>query len=176
VVVTDIWPGGSAALAGIAPGDVILSVNGEPIDEEAGLTYRVATHRVGDALALQIRRGSQNKDIHVALSGPPNLPAADQRTISGRNPLAGATVVNVSPATAQQYGVDPFVSKGVLVAQIEGGAAQSIGVQTGDFIREVNGQKIATTSQLAAAVQAPSRSWVLTIERGGQVITARFGA
>jgi Do/DeqQ family serine protease len=176
VVVNDVWPGGAAARAGIAPGDVILSVNGEPIDDGAGLTYRVATHRVGDALTLLVRRGPQSRTIRVVLEGPPGLPSPDQRTIAGRNPLAGATVINVSPATAQQYGVDPFVSRGVLVTQIEGGAAQSIGVQPGDFIREVNGQKIASTADLVAAVQVPARSWVVTIQRGGQIITARFGA
>src|SRR5207248_1226317 len=132
VVVTDVWAGGSAARAGIAPGDVILSVNGEPLNDEAGLTYRVATHRVGDTLTLLVRRGPQSRTISVLLEGPPRLPAADQRTITGRNPFAGATVINVSPASAQQYGVDPFVSHGVQVTQIEGGAAQSIGVRPGD--------------------------------------------
>ena len=43
VVVTDVWPGGPAARAGIAQGDVIVSVDGEPVNDDGGLTYRVAT-------------------------------------------------------------------------------------------------------------------------------------
>jgi S1-C subfamily serine protease len=49
-----------------------------------------------------------------------------------------------------------------------------IGLQPGDFIREINGQKIDSTADLAAAVGAPGRSWSVTIQRAGQLITARF--
>jgi S1-C subfamily serine protease len=79
----------------------------------------------------------------------------------------------VSPATAQDYGVDPFASVGVLVTQIDGGYAQSIGLQAGDFIREVNGRKIEDTATLAAVLEVPTRGWVLTIQRGDRLITAR---
>ncbi len=174
VVVTDVWPGGSAARAGIARGDLILSVGGEPVNDDAGLTYRIATRHVGDTVTLTVRHGSQIRPVRLTVEGPPATPAADPRQISGRNPLAGITVVNVSPASAQQYGVDPFVAHGVLVTAIEGGFAQSIGVQAGDFIREVNGQKIAQTGDLAAAVQAQTHSWTIVIQRAGQIITARF--
>ena len=84
-------------------------------------------------------------------------------------------MVNVSPASAQQYGVDPVLGQGVLVTQTGGGFAQKIGLQPGDFIREVNGRRIATTADLAAALQPPAHGWTLVIQRGGRTITARFG-
>jgi S1-C subfamily serine protease len=114
--------------------------------------------------------------VSVRVEQPPATPPADLRTLIGRNPLSGATVVNVSPASAQQYGADPFSAQGVLVTQTDGGYAQTIGVHAGDFIREVNGQKVATTAELAAALQAPTRTWTIVIQRAGQIITARFGA
>jgi Do/DeqQ family serine protease len=175
VVVTDVWPGAAAARAGIARGDVVLSVAGEVVNDDAGLTYRIATRHLGETVPVVIWRGGARRTISLTVEGPPATPAADKRTITGRNPLAGATVVNVSPATAQQYGVDPFVAKGVLVAQIDSGYAQNVGVQTGDFIREVNGQKISDTAELAEAMGARAASWLLSIQRGNQVITARFG-
>ncbi len=176
VVVTDVWPGGPADRAGIGRGDVILAVEGEPVNDGAGLTYRIATSHVGDEVAIRFRHAGQVRTVSLRVERPPATPPADQRTLSGRNPLAGATVVNVSPASAQQYGADPFSAQGVLVTQTDGGYAQSIGVRTGDFIREVNGQKIATTAGLAAALQAPSHGWTIVIQRAGQTITARFGA
>ena len=174
VVVTDVWPDGSAARAGISRGDVILSVDGEAVSDQAGLTYRVATRRPGDTLTLAVRHAGQTRTVRLTVEGPPATPAPDKRVISGRNPLSGATVVNLSPASAQEFGVDPFVAQGVLVSGVEGGFAQQIGVQRGDFIREVNGQKIADTAGLAAALLVPARSWTLVIEREGQIITARF--
>ena len=174
VVVTDVWPGGSASRAGIAQGDAILSVGGEPINDDAALTYRVATHHPGDTLILQVSRAGQVRSVRLTVDSPPSIPAPDLRTIAGHNPLTGAVIVNVSPASAQQYGVDPFAARGVLVTEIQGGFAQTIGVQPGDFIREINGHKTASTAELAAAVQAPTTGWTIVIERNGQTITARF--
>jgi S1-C subfamily serine protease len=52
----------------------------------------------------------------------------------------------------------------------------NVGLQPGDFIREVNGKPVNTVSQLNAALTGQGRNWVVTIERNGQRITARFSA
>ncbi len=175
VVVTDVWPDSPAARAGLAVGDVVMAADGVAVNDDAALTYRVATRRAGERLTLSVRRGAAMRDPVVILDAPPDRPAADERLISGRNPLAGATVVNVSPASALQYGVDPFAARGVLVTKVSGGFAQSIGLQVGDFIRTVNGRPIGSTAELQAVVQGGAGGWTLSIQRGGQMITARFG-
>ena len=175
VVVTNVWPDGPAARAGIAVGDVVTAVDGAAVNDDVALTYRIATRRAGERLALSVRHGAASREGTVTLDTPPDRPAADERLIAGRNPLAGATVVNLSPATALQYGADPFAAQGVLVTKIAGGYAQSIGLQAGDFVRGVNGLSINSTAGLQAAMQAGARGWTLNIQRGGQTITARFG-
>jgi S1-C subfamily serine protease len=111
----------------------------------------------------------------VIVAAPAETPPEDERLIAGANPLAGATVVNLSPASAQQYGADPF-GHGVLVTAVGPGIAQSVGLRAGDFVRQVNGQPVTTTRALADILSAPARGWSLMIQRGDQVITARFGA
>ncbi len=175
VVVTDVWAGGPAARAGITQGDVLVSVDGAPVNDEAGLNYRVATRRAGETLLLAVRRnGGAARTLSARVEAPPAQPPADPRTLSGRNPLAGASVVNLSPAAAYEFGADPFGGQGVLVIRVDQGYAQTIGLQPGDFIREINGVKIATTGDVAAAVQTPVRAWTLSIQRAGRLITARF--
>ncbi|MEO8927057.1 MAG: Do family serine endopeptidase [Caulobacteraceae bacterium] len=175
VVVTDVWPSGPAARAGLAQGDVIVSVNGQAINDDAGLNYTVATRGEGDTLSLVVRHnGGPERTVSARVEAPPARPAADARTLNGHNPLAGASVVNVSPAAAYRYGVDPFSAQGVLVTAVNPGFAQQIGLQAGDFIREINGRKVATTAELAAALQSGPRGWTLAIQRGDRVITARF--
>jgi Do/DeqQ family serine protease len=173
VVITDVWPNGPAARAGIARGDVVMAVDGEAVNDTASLTYRIATRHDGDAVTVRFRRGGAVMSARLVVAPPPAQPAPDKRVIGGRNPLAGVTVINVSPATAQDYGVDPFAGVGVVVAQIDGGYAQSIGLRAGDFIRDVNGRKIADTAQLAEVLAIPARGWALTIQRGDRLITAR---
>jgi Do/DeqQ family serine protease len=174
VVVSQVWPGGPAARAGLRSGDVITAIDGAEVDDQGALNYRIVTHRPGDEVSLTTRRGSANLALKIKLEAPSAAPAADRRVISGANPLAGATVVNLSPAIAQEEGVDPF-GHGVMVTALAPGIAQSVGLRVGDFIRGVNGQPVATTAALAAVLAAPARGWTLEIQRGDQVITARFG-
>jgi len=175
VVVTDLWESGPAARAGVKQGDVIVSIDGQEVDDDAGLNYRVATRPPGQDLALVVRRnGGPPLHLTARTEAPPSDPPADLRVISGRNPLAGATVVNASPAAAYQYGFDAFSGHGVLVTRLDAGYAQTIGLRPGDFIREINGVKINTTRDLFVATGADSHVWSLSIERAGHMITARF--
>ncbi|MEO8812561.1 MAG: Do family serine endopeptidase, partial [Caulobacteraceae bacterium] len=175
VVVTDVWPDGPAARAGLARGDVLVSVDGGAVDDVSGLNYRIATHRPGDTLELAVRRnGGAQRTVPVRVRSPPNLPASAPRVIAGRNPLSGASVIDVSPAAALDRGLDPFAARGVLVTVVGQGIAGAVGIAPGDFIRAVNGRPVATTRELVAALQSAVGDWSLTIERGGRTITARF--
>ncbi len=176
VVVTDVWPTGPAARAGVARGDVIQSVDGATIDDDRALTFAVGAHRPGDDVAIAVTHGSTPRVLHLAVDAPPNAPAADPRVLTGRNPLSGATVANLSPAEAYRRRLDPFAAHGVVVTEVAAGYGQSIGVRPGDFIRAVNGQAINSTGQLQGVLSAPTAGWALQIERGGQIITARFRA
>jgi S1-C subfamily serine protease len=120
------------------------------------------------------RRGGAMLSANLRAEPPPATPAKDERQIDGRNPFSGATVVNVSPAVAEELGLDPFAGKGVLVTNVAPGFARNAGLHPGDFVRAVNGQAIGSVRDLVSAVAPAQRSWEVTIERGGQQITGRF--
>jgi len=172
VVAADVWPGGPAAEAGVVAGDVIQSVNGQPVDDPTGLNYAVETLQPGSTVTLQVRTpGGAERALKVRLDVPPNSPDRDQRTIAGANPLNGATVINLSPGAANELGLDPFAGTGVIVAGVSGYAGNLF--QPGDFIRQINGQKVATVAQLEALIAQPAQAWTIVIQRGGRLITAQ---
>ena len=105
---------------------------------------------------------------------PPATPARDEHLLQGRNPFDGATVVNLSPAVADELGLDPFLGKGVMVLKIGRGFALNAGLQPGDLIKKVNGRDIGAVSDLRAALTVPGNQWQVTIIRGGQEITGTF--
>jgi Do/DeqQ family serine protease len=175
VLVADVYPGGAAARAGLRSGDVIMSVDGQPVNDQTALDYQVATRPAGGQVTLQVRRGKEVKAYPVQVEPAPNLPARDERMIAGRNPLGGATVVNVSPAVAQELGVDPFSDRGVLVTKLQdGGYAENVGIRPGDLIRQINGRPIRTTADVSPALASGQGSWRVTIQRGEQQITGDF--
>ena len=155
---------------------MVLQIDGRPATDAATLSYVIGNHRPGDMMPIVVRRDGREQTLTLAAEAPPATPARDQRTLSGRNPFDGATVVNLSPAVADELGVDPFVQAGVLVTGVGRGAALNIGLRPGDIVREVNGVKITTVRALADVVGAPQRGWRVTIERGGQQVTATFSA
>ena len=172
-MVTAVYPGGPAARAGLGEGDVIVGADGQPVTDEGVLNYRVATHKPGETIPLQIRKGGGVRTVEIRLEAPSRHARRDERTLSGREPLAGATVVNLSPAVADEYGLDPSLSGVMIVKPGQNYAAQA-GFQAGDIIRAVNGEPVHSTSGLVAALQS-GRGWRVTIEREGRQITASFG-
>lgn len=174
VLVAQIYPGSSADKAGLQESDIILSIDGKAVNDEGGGAFAIGTHKVGDRVPMVIRRGESERTLTVRAEAAPESPARDERTLSGRNPFDGATVLNLSPAVAQDLGADPFAGRGVLVSKISQGFALNAGLRPGDFIREVNGRAINTVSDLTALSGSGGRAWTVTIERGGQRITARF--
>ncbi|MFI4975434.1 MAG: Do family serine endopeptidase [Caulobacterales bacterium] len=169
VVVADVWPDGPAARAGIAQGDVIVSVDGQGVDDDAGLNYRIATRGIGESVAVLVRKPGRDRTVRVRLEAPPALPAKDEKVIGGHNPLNGATVINLSPAAASALGLDPFAGHGVMISAVAGGFAQNLGLRPGDFVRQVNNTKVDTTDDLASALEAGKGAWSMVFERAGQI-------
>ena len=171
VLVAAVYPGGPGEAAGVRVGDIVTTVDGQPVNDEAGVDYAAATHRAGDALTLSVRHGGGAlSDRRVRLASPPATPAADPRRLTGRQPLGGASVVSLSPATADQYGADAF-QEGVLITAVSGIAA-SQGFRAGDVVTAVNGRRVSTTAGLASALEAAR--WTVTVLRDGREVQAQF--
>ncbi|MGZ3402598.1 MAG: Do family serine endopeptidase [Phenylobacterium sp.] len=172
--ISEVWPDSAAARAGLKKGDVVTSVDGAPVVDAASLNYAMGTHRTGDSVRVGVRRDRAEQALTVRAEPAPANPARDEQVIAGRNPFQGATVVNLSPAVAEEVGVDPFARAGVIVTKTTPGQAQQVGVQPGDIIRAVNGRDIKNVNDLTSAVVAPARLWQVTIERNGHQLTATF--
>ena len=170
VLLRSVYPGGPAANAGLKVGDVIFSVDGQPVNDMQSLNYRIATHKPGDVVKMHVHLGKQASDVSVALALPPENPPRQLMAIGGRNPLTGARVENLSPATAGELQL-PLMAKGVVIVSVAAGTPSGgYGFQPGDIVRGVNGQAISGTDDLQRALNGTNH-WDLVVDRSGQRLT-----
>jgi S1-C subfamily serine protease len=162
-----------AGRAGMRTGDVVVSVDGQDIDDVNAFDYRFATKPLGGVAQVGVLRSGREVRLAVALESAPDI-EREETLIKARSPLLGAKVANLSPALADQLRMD-LDAKGVVVTDVENGStAQSFGLQKGDIVLSLNNAKIESTQDLVRALSQPSRTWRLTIQRGGQQISAVF--
>ena len=173
VVIDQIYPGGPGAAAGLKQGDVIIAINAKTVEDPGSLRFRLATMAIGSQATLTIVRARQQIDLPIKLVSAPESPPAQKTVLSGAEPLAGATVANLSPALADQLQLNSDW-KGVVILQVRrGSTAHRFGLAPGDIVAAVNGQPVATVDELQAALAGAER-WEITFRRNGDTRTLKI--
>lgn len=168
-LVTDIVDDGPADDAGLKRGDVILEVDGRPVASPDTLGYRLETAGIGNRADLSVLRRGRMRDIDIALLAPPETVPRDEITMPEDSELWGAEVANLSPALAQEIGMDAG-SEGVVVLRVaRNSPAAFVGFRPGDIVRGVNGTDVTGTKQLEKITSRQSRRWQFLVERGGRL-------
>lgn len=87
VFILETVPGGPAETAGLAPFDVILKIDGQPVHNRQTVFCLIKAARPGQVLVLAMRRQSETHTVHVTLAkwpsdelGRPNLDCPPPRT------------------------------------------------------------------------------------------------
>jgi len=81
IVVSDVAPGCSAAASGIRVGDVILLLEGEPVERPVARLMRMYRHPAGTELPVKLVRGGVTLDVTLRLA-PGRLPLVESRMVS----------------------------------------------------------------------------------------------
>jgi Do/DeqQ family serine protease len=161
---------GPAAKAGLRAGDVVVSVDDKPVPNPEGLQYRFLTKGIGGSAVLGVVRKGEKLNATITLVGPVEDPPRDARDLTGRHPLAGCQVANLSPAVAQEIGIDDDTREGVVVLDVKDQTpAARLGLKRGDIVVSLNNEKVKSVAQLATVLDASGDAWRLSVERGGQV-------
>ncbi len=172
-LVIAVTPGSPAARAGVQPKDVIVSVDGQAVDDPNAFDYRFATRPIGRTAQLGIVRGARETRVPVALETAPETPR-EELVIRSRSPLLGAKVANLSPALAEELRIDPSV-EGVVVVEVPAGSrAEASGFKRGDILLNLNSEQIAKTRDLDRVMQGSIRVWRFILLRDRQQIQAVF--
>ncbi|RQH10004.1 DegQ family serine endoprotease [Paraburkholderia dinghuensis] len=160
-LVSSVDADGPAAKAGLKPGDVILSVNGQAIDDSTVLPSVIAGIKPGSKADLQVWRDKATKNVTATIGT-----LSDKKLASADTPEAqtqGRLGVAVRPLTPDEKS-SGSVDHG-LVVERAGGAAANAGIQQGDVILAVNGRPVTSAEQLKKMIADAGNSIALLIQR-----------
>ena len=173
-LVSSVRDRGPADAAGLKRGDVVLEVDGRPVEDPDAFGWRFALKGTSGEVPVTVNRGGTRRVLTVKLQLAPEVPARDQIVMKGRSPFTGAVIVNASPAVAEEMQLEAH--EGVVVSDVqEGSLAARVGLQKGDVLLALNGEKIGSTRELDRMARAGAQLWRITISRGGQVMTTVLG-
>ncbi|RPH66385.1 MAG: Do family serine endopeptidase [Burkholderiales bacterium] len=161
-LVSSVAPGSAAERAGLRPGDVVLSLNGERIERSGDLAAMVGKSKPGDRITLEVVRQGKREQVTAVLAEMPTsaesvAPTSPERSES----RLGVAVRPLAPEERQAT----RLSSGLVVEDVSGAAARA-GIEPGDVILSVNGKPVENVEQLRALVNGDARQLALLVQRG----------
>ena len=154
-----------AGRAGLKRGDVILKVNGQPVNSANDLRLRISQTAPGTSVDLTIWRDSKTQDVKVQLGElPPDQTAkSGQGEEGGSGAMLGMQVQDLTPDMTQELQV-PAGTHGVVVASVDpASAAAAAGLDRGFVIQEVNHKTVSNVQQFKQALEGAGDRPVLLL-------------
>ena len=171
-IVTSVQSGGPAETAGLKRGDVITSVNNQPVADTNSLRNSVASLAPGTTVAVKALRDGREASFQVALAELPDRPRsdADESDSTGGGPSTGKYGMSLQPLTADlasRMGLAANDS-GLVVTRVDpDGIAADAGIRQGDLIQEVNRRPVRNLTEFTSAIQqSGARPALVLIKRG----------
>jgi serine protease Do len=164
-LISSVDPEGSAAKAGLAPGDVILKLNGKDVDESNPLPAVVAELAPGTTVTLGIWRDGAAKDVAATIGRLNDDTVASNANGEGAHGHLGLVVRPLTRDEREQSGLNT----GLIVSNASGPAAAA-GIEPGDVILRVNGSPVRSDAQLRQLVAKAATHVALLIQRDDATI------
>jgi serine protease Do len=168
-LVGEVTPGSPADKAGIKPEDVIVTVDGKDVPDNAFLSRHISSKAPGTTVKLGVVRGGKEQSISVTLGTFPDE-ATEESPADDKKTSTGMTVKTLTPALAEQLEL-PRTAKGVVVIEVEAGEpADDAGLQRGDVIVSVGGVEVDDTDSFRTEIDKARKDGLarLRVRRGGQ--------
>ena len=183
-LVSSVNENSPADIAGLEPGDVILSFDGKKIERMRDLPRIVAETDIGATVMVEIFRGGRLSTVEVTLG---ELEKAELVGLVGEQPEGdaqtldrlGFTVDDLDGELAAELGLDDTLT-GVVVTEVAADSpAMEKGVEPGDIIRRFGQRRVDSAADLAASVaetlDAGRSGVLLLIERDGRERFVQIG-
>lgn len=158
-VIAKIVKDSPAAKAGLKAGDVVIKVNGQPINSAAELRNTVGLMQVGESATFEVVRDGKPRTVKIVIAQPVQS-KLDGKQLNPR--LQGATFGNINESNPEYGQIE-----GVLILDVQSGsAAWRAGLRKDDVITSANRQPVTNLDELKRAVKGAKGGLLLNVRRG----------
>ncbi|MBA1147123.1 DegQ family serine endoprotease [Ectothiorhodospiraceae bacterium WFHF3C12] len=162
-LIAQVTPDSAADKAGLREGDVVVTANGEPVEDGSELAKIVGLMQIGDTVELEIIRDGERKTVTATVA------ESDARTVSGsgviqQGPVQGAKISQLDERSPLHGKVE-----GVLVVGVKSNSPAAQYLQPGDVITSVNRQPVDSPTTFQQAAEGHDRL-LLHIRRGNAAL------
>jgi Do/DeqQ family serine protease len=147
VFIAGIAEGGAAQEIGLKKGDVILEVNGTPVNSPNQLQEQISKYRPKDKIEILVNRNNKKKQYEVTLrnmKGGFEIVRPDEIV-----EILGAEIKEVGSSTKQELGI----SNGLQITKLKEGKFKEVGIQEGFIITRVNRTDVDSVQELYQMLQ-----------------------
>ena len=174
VILADVTPKGPADNADLKPGDIILTLDGKPMENARQFHVNVYLHHTGSVLTLDVLRGGKKLQAKPVVLDRDDNPDRFATLVSERLNLVQRLGVLALPLEEKLLSKLPPMRKeyGILVARRSLTASGSLAdLRAGDVISAVNNQPVSTLSELRDMLdkKQPGENAVLQVQREGKL-------
>lgn len=179
VLVFDTVPGAPAADSGIQRYDIIVEIDGEPIEQTSDVLDMIATKRVGEVADIKILRPTDEgmEEMHKSME----VGARPSDRELAMQPMEGPSWRREAPkdekAEEPQLGLElePIQSGGSTGLRVKrvvsGSPAAQAGIQKNDVLLEINRQPLGSMDDYESAVEASGEGEPMLV----RFFSQRFG-
>jgi serine protease Do len=162
VTVASVAPGGPAAKAGLAKGNVLMTANGRRLRNYLDWEAVKLDLHVGDSITVEVRNGRDSTSRRIVTGDLPTV-TAEKYTV-----LESLELVNVTPAIQAERNIRS--GQGVLIFKLATEVARATGLQEGDVILAINRTPVRSAAQVQELLNVrPGEVVRIYLERDGQI-------
>jgi serine protease Do len=170
VILGDVYPNSPAAQAGLRIGDLILSVNGKPMENGRQFDVNLYRRPIGSTVSLDVARGLSRLTLKVPVVERQEQGDRFRAMVTPERNLVqrlGVLGLDITPDLAEAIPAlrDPH---GVVVAGVAADAESPTGLLPGDVIYGVNGIRVQALTDLRAAIGQVSAGAAAVFQVGRQ--------
>jgi serine protease Do len=158
----------AADKGGVRHGDIILEIDGDPVEDTRDLIDTVSALPPGTKIELKVVRDGRQMNLDVELEervreGEDVEQDVDSRDEDEAASRVGVSVSELTPRVRQSFGLDESVS-GVIITRVRAvSPAGEEGLREGDVISEANGREIESTADLFEVLEATDEGGYLRL-------------